>query len=91
MSNTAGKLYHHEQYDCYECLGCREVLEVPFKAVLKNGHAPEFIKRNPENRMLWLELMNAGHSRCHLFGDEEKARQDRERIRTQRPHERRAS
>lgn len=55
-------------------------------AVLKNGQRPEPIKRNPENRMLWLELMEAGHSRCHLFGDAESARQDRERVRTRGQH-----
>lgn len=74
-------LYHHERYDCYECMGCAEVLEIPNKAVLKNGQAPEFIRRNPENRLLWLELMEQGHSRCHLFQDMELAKQDRERVR----------
>lgn len=81
MNKPAPSLYHHEQYDCYECLGCREVMEVPFKAVLKNGQSPEFIKRNPENRLIWIELMQEGHSRCHLFKDADLARHDRERVR----------
>lgn len=84
MSKPA-RLYHHEQYDCYECLGCEEILEVPMKAVLKNGQSPEFIRRNPENRLIWLELMETGHSRCHLFNDAEAARQDRERVRRSAP------
>ena len=86
MSQIRGKLYYHEQYDCYECLGCKEVLEVPFMAVLKNGQPREYVKRNPENRLVWVELMQAGHARCHLFQDEEKARQDRERVRVHPAH-----
>ena len=66
-------LYHYERYDCYECLGCGETLEVPYRAVLKNGQAPVSVKQHPENRLLWLELMTLDHAKCGEYRDAAKA------------------
>lgn len=75
MSTTP--LYLHEREDFYECMGCHELLEVPFLAVLKNGQQRVAIKRNPENRLLWIELMSIEHGQCGKFKDEQKAQDQR--------------
>lgn len=64
MSLKHGKLFYHRDYDCYTCLGCGEAIEVPWRAVLRNGRDAVEVKENPENRLLWLELMEQGHDKC---------------------------
>ena len=69
-------LYHHERWDAYECMGCHDLMETPRTAVLKNGQERVPVKANPENRMLWLELMTANHEKCMAYsGDAEKQEQ----------------
>lgn len=75
-------LYHHERLDVYECMGCGAFLETPSCAVLKAGHRAVHVKMDPENRLLWLELMEMDHAACVLFHDAkmaEEARQYRRR------------
>lgn len=79
MSTKAkpGQLYFHREYDCYECLGCGALIEVPWRAVLKNGQSPVEVKENPENRLLWVELMELDHAPCLRFSDARMAEQAR--------------
>lgn len=72
------ELVYHAHLECYECLGCGEMEEVPYRVVLDAGHEPVDVKRHPENRLLWLELVTLDHARCHLYKDERKAREARE-------------
>lgn len=67
---AAAVFYHHERWDCYECMGCHELLEVPFRAVLRNGREREPVKRDAENRVLWLELRTLEHNKCAAYKDE---------------------
>ena len=71
-------LYHHDQLDYYECLGCHELVEVPYIAVLDQGKQKQPVKANPENRLRWLELMTMDHQDCAAFADARKAKQHRE-------------
>lgn len=85
---TDSPFYYHREYDCYECMGCSGVLEVPWRAVLKNGQSPVEVKENPENRLLWLELMELDHAKCMAFKDTrmaEQARQYGNRVVTMKP------
>lgn len=67
------ELYRHEQYGCLECMGCRELIEIPFEAVLKGGHGPVPIKANPENLLIWIELQELDHEKCSSFQDARQA------------------
>ena len=78
MKEPPTPLYYHRDVDCYECMGCGAAIEVPWKAVLKNGQAPVAIKEHPENRLLWLELMQFDHGPCLKFSDARMAEQARE-------------
>jgi hypothetical protein len=70
--------YYHERYEAYECLGCGEFIEIPGTAVLKGGHGREPIKGNPENLLLWCELMvETDHAACGRFKDARMAEQAR--------------
>lgn len=72
------ELYYYPQYDCYECLGCGEMLEVPYRAVLKGGQEAVDVKRHPENRLLWVELMTLDHAKCDRYRDAARAKSARE-------------
>ena len=61
--------YYLRQWDAYECLGCGQMLEVPQFAIMRGGHSAEPVKRNPENRLIWLELMELDHAKCSSFAD----------------------
>lgn len=67
------RLYHHERLGAVECLGCRELIEIPHCAVLRAGQRPERVRGNPENLLLWLELQELDHEKCLSFNDAEKA------------------
>lgn len=62
-------LYRHERLDAYECLGCGEMLEVPAFAVLKGGAARVRVKNDPENQLMWVQLMELDHEPCGSFKD----------------------
>lgn len=62
-------LYHHRGIDVYECLGCGQMIEVPGMGVMRAGQMPENVARNPENRMIWLELQELDHAACGRFRD----------------------
>jgi hypothetical protein len=64
MKAKRGQLYFHREYDCYTCLGCGATIEVPWQAILKAGQGPVSVKESPENRVLWLELIEIDHGRC---------------------------
>lgn len=70
-------LYYHADLDVYECMGCYAMIEVPRSAVIRAGHSPEPIKTNPENRMLWLEMIEIDHMPCGQFSDSKLAEQAR--------------
>ena len=61
-------LYFHRDLEAYECLGCHEFHErasdwradQPWQS--RSDHPT-----NPENRLIWLELISLDHERCHLF------------------------
>ena len=78
-------LYHHERYGAYECMGCREMIEIPSFAVVKQGHPPVRIKMDPLNLLLWRELQELDHAKCSQFKDERMAKQAREHRRPQYP------
>lgn len=78
LSVVARAMYHHAGFGCLECMGCRELIEVPHEAVLKNGQPPVPIKSNPENLMLWRELMELDHEKCSSFKDARMAQQARQ-------------
>lgn len=73
-------LYHHAELNAFECIGCREMIEVPRLAVVGTGHKRrvERIAGQPENLLLWLEVHELDHSKCHLYGDAESARNARQ-------------
>jgi hypothetical protein len=79
MASAAARaaLYHFVDGDYYYCLGCGASLETPYRAVLKSGRPPMEVKSNPENRLLWLELMSLDHADCGKFKDEQKAQDHR--------------
>ena len=71
-------LYHHEELDYYECLGCFDLIEVPRCAVVQGGKERVPVKGNSLNRLLWLELKTIEHEKCHRYQDASKAAQHRE-------------
>jgi hypothetical protein len=77
MGAEPALFYHHEAFDCYECLDCGEFEEVPVLAPLRVNGDKVPIKCNPENRLLWIELMEKKHARCKDFQDTAKAAQAR--------------
>ena len=72
-------LYEHPSLECVECLGCGEMIEIPYRAVLEAGREAVDVKRHPENRLLWLELMALDHRHCHEYHDVRRAREARAR------------
>lgn len=76
---TESPLYHHPDLNAFECLGCGEFIEVPRLAIIGDGHKRRVarIAGQPENLLLWLEMHELDHAKCHLFGDAEKALQAR--------------
>jgi len=82
---VASPLYHHEQLGAYECMGCREFIEIPAFAVVAQGHPPVRIKGDPLNLLLWRELMELDHAKCSQFKDERMMKQAREHRRPQHP------
>jgi hypothetical protein len=80
MCDRRPALYHWEDMDAYQCMGCLELIEVPKYAVLKVSGVLDRVpvKNQPENRMLWLELYELDHAKCHEFKDVEKAQLARE-------------
>jgi hypothetical protein len=70
-------LYHYPEADVYECLGCGQYLETPYRAVLRNGQPAVSIKNHPEHRLVWLELMEMDHAACGSFKDAKKAEEAR--------------
>jgi hypothetical protein len=70
-------LYYHERWDCYECLDCQTMIEVPRWAVLTGGRVRVPVKGHPENRLLWLELQRLDHGPCAAFQSAEQAQQAR--------------
>ena len=83
MARTAtdhtNPLYYHDRLGAYECLGCGEMIEIPYRAVLEAGREAVDVKRHPENRLLWLELMALDHRHCHEYHDVRRAREARAR------------
>lgn len=72
-------LYLWDRYDAYECMGCHEMIETPRFAVIKGGRERVPIRTNPENRLIWLELMELDHAKCGAFQfDAAKAKAARE-------------
>jgi hypothetical protein len=70
-------LYHHERWGAYECLGCNELIEIPALAVLAAGRLPVRIKTNPENLLIWVEMIELDHAKCSSFKDAKMARDAR--------------
>lgn len=73
----ANTLYHHRHLDAFECMGCHEFFGVPRTGILTKSGRVEAIATNPENRLIWLELMTLDHERCHLYGDAKQAQDAR--------------
>lgn len=73
-------LYHHSEFDAYECMGCGEMLEVPSHATLKvDGVMRKVrVRGQPENMVLWREMHDLDHRDCAKFKDAEKATAHRE-------------
>lgn len=82
MSKTDSRprLYCHEGIGAYECLGCSELIEVPKFGWLNIGGVRQHVRivGQPENLMLWVELHELDHAKCHEFKDADKALQARE-------------
>ena len=74
------RLYHHRELGAFECLGCRELIEIVSFAWLKIGGLKQRVrvKGNPENMQLFRELHEMDHKQCHLFKDADKAKAARE-------------
>lgn len=53
----------------------------PRTGVLTKSGRVEAIATNPENRLIWLELMSLDHERCHLFRFDEAKSQDQRTFR----------
>lgn len=77
MAGARAEFYHYPEYDAYECLGCGASLEVPRHAVLRAGQAPVRVKSDPENRLIWLDLMRIDHAACGQFQDARMAEEAR--------------
>jgi hypothetical protein len=77
MSFQLGALYHNPSEDTYYCLGCGATLQTPVCAVLKADTKPVPVENNPENRLLWLELMELDHADCGKFKDAQKSEDHR--------------
>lgn len=77
MSTNRPELYHYVEPDVYECLGCGQFLETPYRAILNAGRKAVPVKEHPENRLLWLELMEIDHAACGRFEDAKKAEEAR--------------
>ena len=58
-------LEYLQRFEALRCRGCNELIEIPMMAILKNGTDPVEIRGNPENQLLWRELMELKH-RHHL-------------------------
>lgn len=71
-------LYRDLQMGSVECLGCTEVMEIPYAAVLRAGGRREQVRNNPENLAAWMELQELDHRQCLNFADVEKAKQARQ-------------
>jgi hypothetical protein len=85
-SEMVRELYHYLEADVYECLGCYALIEVPYKAVLNAGQDRVTVKRDPENRLVWLELIRLDHAACGQFRDAKMAEEARRyRLRTIQP------
>ena len=82
MARTAtdhtNPLYYHDRLGAYECLGCGEMIEIPAFATLKMGCRREPVQSNPENLLIWTELIEMDHAPCIQFKDSDMAAQARE-------------
>ncbi|MGA2890330.1 MAG: hypothetical protein ABSE51_19980 [Terracidiphilus sp.] len=76
--SVASPLYFHARYGAYECMGCYELIEIPYKATLVDGKERVRIKDNPENLVIWQEMMELDHQPCMAFSDVKMAQDARE-------------
>ena len=70
-------LYHYVEWAAYECMGCHELIEIPALAVLAAGRLPVRIKTNPENLLIWVEMIEMDHAKCSSFKDAKMAQDAR--------------
>ncbi len=71
-------LYHWPEYSAYECLGCGELIEIPVMGILRQDHQPVAIRHNPENFLIWREMVEKDHEPCGVFKDVRMAQQARQ-------------
>lgn len=86
LATTPPPLYYYPQWKAYECLACRQVIEIPRYATLMVDGKMQRVKvlDNPEHLLIWRELHEIDHERCGSFKDEAKAKDAREHRRETR-------
>jgi len=74
------RLHHHPQFNCYECHGCQELIEIPRWATLRVKGRLRRVRLwgQPDNTVLWLEMQELDHAVCAQFQDMAKAADARE-------------